>query len=53
MGGHPYHVPFEFADVLDLVPQSAVKVNDVSVGRVESITLVGWHAEVQLASTAT
>lgn len=46
VGSHPFQVTVEFADVLDLVPQSAVKVNDVSVGRVESIKLVGWHAQV-------
>ena len=38
----------DFADVLDLVPQSAVKVNDVTVGKVESVKLVGWHAQVQV-----
>jgi phospholipid/cholesterol/gamma-HCH transport system substrate-binding protein len=36
--------------VLDLVPQSVVKVNDVSVGKVEKIDLAGgtggWHAVV-------
>ena len=47
-GGNVYHVTVDFADVLDLVPQSAVKVNDVTVGAVESIDLVGWHAEVHL-----
>ncbi len=49
LGSHPYHVLVDFSDVLDLVPQSAVKVNDVSVGRVESVKLVGWAAEVQIA----
>lgn len=48
LGSHPYHVLVDFSDVLDLVPQSAVKVNDVSVGRVESVKLVGWIAEVQV-----
>lgn len=43
-----YHVTVDFADVLDLVPDSAVKVNDVIVGAVEGIDLVGWHAEVHL-----
>ena len=43
-----YHVTVEFADVLDLVPQSSVKVNDVTVGAVDKITLKGWHAEVTL-----
>jgi phospholipid/cholesterol/gamma-HCH transport system substrate-binding protein len=48
VGSHPYRVIVNFEDVLDLVPQSAVKVNDVSVGRVESIDLDGWHAKVKL-----
>ena len=34
--------------MLDLVPQSAVKVNDVTVGAVDKITLDGWHARVRL-----
>src|SRR4051794_16513071 len=48
VGGHPYHVTAQFADVLSLVPQAAVKVNDVAVGRVTSITLDrdGWTADV-------
>ncbi|HEX4727280.1 MAG TPA: MlaD family protein, partial [Jatrophihabitans sp.] len=49
LGSHPYHVLVDFSDVLDLVPQSAVKVNDVSVGKVESVKLVDWYAEVQIA----
>ena len=44
VGDHPFRVTVQFVDVLDLVPQSAVKVNDVAVGRVESITLSDWHA---------
>ncbi|HET7734390.1 MAG TPA: MCE family protein [Nocardioidaceae bacterium] len=47
-GDDVYRVTVEFADVLDLVPQSAVKVNDVTVGAVEDIELVGWHAKVHL-----
>ncbi len=43
-----YHVTVEFRDVLDLVPQSAVKVNNVTVGAVEKVELDGWHARVQL-----
>jgi phospholipid/cholesterol/gamma-HCH transport system substrate-binding protein len=39
LGDHPYTVTGYFADVLDLVPQSAVKVNDVAEGKVTSITL--------------
>lgn len=49
LGAHPYHVTVIFGDVLDLVPQSAVKVNDVTVGKVESISLSGWKAKVKLA----
>ncbi|MGH1563644.1 MCE family protein [Mumia sp. DW29H23] len=48
VGDDPYTVVVEFADVLDLVPQSAVKVNDVSVGRVTAVALDGWQAEVTL-----
>ena len=39
VGDHPYHVTVQFADVLDLVPQSSVKVDDVPVGRVDRIDL--------------
>ncbi|SDO24655.1 phospholipid/cholesterol/gamma-HCH transport system substrate-binding protein [Streptomyces sp. cf386] len=46
--GKAYHVTVEFRDVLDLVPQSAVKVNHVTVGAVEKVELDGWHARVHL-----
>jgi len=46
--GPSYTVTAEFADVLDLVPQAAVKVNDVTVGSVDRISLSGWHARVSL-----
>jgi len=46
LGSDPYTVVIEFDDVLDLVPQSAVKVNDVSVGRVSKVELKGWRAQV-------
>ncbi|MPY58758.1 MCE family protein [Streptomyces spongiae] len=46
--GRAYHVTVEFRDVLDLVPQSAVKVNNVTVGAVEKVQLDGWHARVRL-----
>ncbi|HEU5470296.1 MAG TPA: MCE family protein [Actinophytocola sp.] len=39
VGEHPYRVTAHFRDVLDLVPQSGVKVADVAVGRVERIEL--------------
>jgi phospholipid/cholesterol/gamma-HCH transport system substrate-binding protein len=47
--GPSYRVMVEFADVLDLVPQAAVKVNDVTVGSVTDISLRGWTAMVTLA----
>lgn len=46
--GDIYRVTAEFADVLDLVPQSSVKVDQVIVGSVESIDLNGWTARVTL-----
>jgi phospholipid/cholesterol/gamma-HCH transport system substrate-binding protein len=46
--GPSYRVTAEFADALDLVPQAAVKVNDVTVGSVESLSLSGWSARVSL-----
>jgi phospholipid/cholesterol/gamma-HCH transport system substrate-binding protein len=47
-GGAGYRVTAEFSDVLDLVPQAAVKVDDVTVGSVEKISLSGWTARVRL-----
>lgn len=49
VGEDPMTVKVEFADVLDLVPQSTVKVNDVSVGKVTDIDLEGYQALVTLA----
>lgn len=46
--GDGYSVTVEFTDVLDLVPQAAVKVDDVTVGSVEKISLAGWTARVRL-----
>jgi phospholipid/cholesterol/gamma-HCH transport system substrate-binding protein len=48
VGKDPMTVKVEFADVLDLVPQSTVKVNDVSVGKVSAIDLEGYQALVTL-----
>jgi phospholipid/cholesterol/gamma-HCH transport system substrate-binding protein len=49
-GDDPYTVQVEFLDVLDLVPQSGVRVADVPVGRVESIELgEDWTAVVTLS----
>lgn len=46
LGDDPYSVRVKFRDVLDLVPKSAVKVNDVTVGRVDEIKLDGFTADV-------
>jgi phospholipid/cholesterol/gamma-HCH transport system substrate-binding protein len=50
LGDEPYEVTAEFGDVLSLVPHSAVKVNDVAVGRVTRIELAedGWTARVTM-----
>jgi phospholipid/cholesterol/gamma-HCH transport system substrate-binding protein len=48
VGGDPITVKAEFADVLDLVPQSTVKVNDVTVGKITDVSLQGYHAEVTM-----
>jgi phospholipid/cholesterol/gamma-HCH transport system substrate-binding protein len=50
LGAHPYTVTARFANVVDLVPQSAVRVNDVAVGRVSRIYLPphSWTADVTM-----
>ncbi len=48
VGEDPIEVTVMFADVLDLVPKSTVKVNDVSVGMVTDVNLKGYVAEVKL-----
>jgi phospholipid/cholesterol/gamma-HCH transport system substrate-binding protein len=48
VGDKPYTITVEFRDVMDLVPQSSVKVDDVSVGRVDDIKADGYHARVTL-----
>jgi phospholipid/cholesterol/gamma-HCH transport system substrate-binding protein len=46
--GPAYTVTVEFADVLDLVPKSSVKVDDVTVGTVEKVWLDGYVAKVRI-----
>lgn len=50
VGDSPMRISIEFDDVLDLVPQSAVKVDGVPVGRVDSISVGpdGWNADVDI-----
>ncbi|MGO4615250.1 MCE family protein [Nocardia sp. 2YAB30] len=54
VGDHPIHIDIQFDDVLDLVPQSAVKVEGVPVGRVEEITIGKdqWTATVRTVVNA-
>lgn len=47
-GDSGYVIEVEFASVANLVPNSEVKVNDVTVGTVRSISLDGWHARASL-----
>lgn len=50
LGSSPMTIDADFEDVLDLVPQSSVKVDNVAVGRVEKIRLNtdGHSARVKL-----
>ncbi len=45
-GSDTYTLKVQFRDVQDLVPYSAVKVNDATVGHVKSVAVQGHHALV-------
>ncbi|HET7532401.1 MAG TPA: MCE family protein [Nocardioidaceae bacterium] len=45
---HAFTVTAEFEDILNLVPRSEVKVNDVTVGEVTEVWREGWHAGVEM-----
>ncbi len=45
-GAGTYQVSAVFRDVADLVPQSSVKVGDITVGSVRAIRVDGWDALV-------
>ena len=47
-GDDPITITAQFADVLDLVPKSTVKVNDVSIGKVTDVDLEGYTATVTM-----
>lgn len=49
LGDHPIHITVNLADSANLDRQASVKVDDVTVGTVESIALHGWVAEVHVA----
>ncbi len=46
VGSNPMTIKIMFRDVLDLVPQSSVRVNDVAVGKVTAVDLKGYVAQV-------
>lgn len=48
VGSDPITVTAEFRDVLDLVPKSTVKVDDVTVGEVTAVDLDGYTARVTM-----
>lgn len=43
-----FTITAEFGDILNVVPRSEVKVNDVTVGEVTEVWREGWHAGVEL-----
>jgi phospholipid/cholesterol/gamma-HCH transport system substrate-binding protein len=45
-GDNPMTIQVMFRDVLDLVPQSTVKIDDVTVGKVKKVELKGYIAKV-------
>lgn len=47
-GKDPMEVTVKFRDVLDLVPQSNVKLDDVTIGKVSRIRLDGYTARVTI-----
>ena len=47
-GDDPITVTAMFADVLDLVPKSTVKINDITVGAVTDVDLDGYTALVTM-----
>ncbi len=48
VGDDPLTITVEAADVLNLARQATVKVDDVSVGVVDTIERDGWHAKVTM-----
>jgi len=48
VGSDPITVTAQFRDVLDLVPDSTVKVDDVTVGKITDISLQGYTARVTM-----
>lgn len=48
IGDNPMELKIQFRNVLDLVPQTHVKLNEVAVGRVTDVNLAknNWNAEV-------
>jgi phospholipid/cholesterol/gamma-HCH transport system substrate-binding protein len=45
---HAITITAEFTDALNVVPRTAVMVDDVPVGQVSQIDRVGWHARITM-----
>ena len=48
VGDDPMTVHVRFRDVLDLVPKSTVRINDVTVGKISAVDLKGYTADVTI-----
>jgi phospholipid/cholesterol/gamma-HCH transport system substrate-binding protein len=46
--GDAITVTAEFTDALNVVPRTAVMVDDVAVGQVSQVDRVGWHARITM-----
>jgi phospholipid/cholesterol/gamma-HCH transport system substrate-binding protein len=46
--GDAITITAEFTDALNVVPRTAVMVDDVAVGQVSQVDRVGWHAKVTM-----
>ncbi|MBO9520569.1 MAG: MCE family protein [Nocardioidaceae bacterium] len=46
--GDAIEITAEFTDALNVVPRSAVMVDDVPVGQVTQVDRVGWHAKLTM-----
>ena len=46
--GDAITITAEFTDALNVVPRTAVMVDDVAVGQVSQVDRVGWHAKITM-----
>ncbi len=43
-----FQISADFEDVLNVVPRSTVRLGDIPIGQVESVTRTGWNARVTM-----